>query len=98
MYGTVAFVKAKPGTEAELRALNDEWERDFKPRVKGAMSGTIYRLDADPNSYIMTAVFADKASYEANANDPEQDKWYQRWRELLVDDPVWHDGEIVQNF
>jgi quinol monooxygenase YgiN len=96
MYGTVATIKVKPGRDEELLALLDEWNRDYRPKVKGAMGGTVYRLDADPNTFIMTAVFQDKATYEANADSPEQDKWYQRLRSTLTADPDWHDGEIVQ--
>ena len=31
----------------------------------------------------------------ANADDPEQDKWYQEMRQHLEADPAWHDGEII---
>ena len=42
----------------------------------------------------MIAMFEDKEAYFANANDPEQDRWYQRFRERLEVDPVWEDGEF----
>lgn len=98
MYGTVAKIQVKPGRDVELLELFDEWDRDLKPKVKGAMGGYTYRLDEDPNTFIMTAVFKDKATYDANADSPEQDKWYQRMRECLVADPEWNDGEIVRAF
>ncbi len=41
------------------------------------------------------AVFEDKASYEANADNPEQHKWFGSLRDLLTEDPAWEDGEYV---
>ncbi|MGH2830845.1 MAG: hypothetical protein ACRDJM_10220, partial [Actinomycetota bacterium] len=58
--------------------------------------GYTYKLDSDPNTLILVAAFKDKASYQANANSPEQDKWYQRFREFMTVDPEWMDGEIIQ--
>ena len=95
MYGTVARLSVKPGRFDELVGLMEEWERDFKPKVDGAQEGYLYRLDSDPNAAIMVAVFRDKAAYTANADNPEQDKWFQRMRDCLAADPEWNDGEIV---
>lgn len=95
MYGTVARFRAKAGREADIRALFEEWDRDFKPKVKGALKGYLYKLDADPNAFMMCAVFQDKDSYLANAGNPEQDKWFRRFREHIEADPEWNDGEIV---
>lgn len=95
MYGTVARFRAKPGRVGDLIALMEEWNRDFKPLVRGAMAGYTYRLDRDPDEMIMTAAFADKESYLANAASPDQDKWYRRFRELIEADPEWNDGEIL---
>lgn len=95
MYGTVARVRVKPGQEKALLALMDEWWRARRPKVKGAITGYLYKLDKNPNEMIMAVVFQDKKTYHDNANDPEQDKWYRRFRELLQADPIWEDGEIV---
>jgi hypothetical protein len=43
----------------------------------------------------MSVVFDSQANYTANANDPEQDKWYQEFRSLLDADPRWMDGEVL---
>ncbi len=92
MYGTVARLRAKPGKEAELRSYVVE----RKP--KGMVGGAIYQLDSDPRAFIMTVLFEDKASYHANAQDPAQDREYQRLRGLLSEDPIWDDGEVVATF
>jgi len=95
MYGTVAHLRVKPGQEQALLALQREWESQRRPKVKGAIGEYLYKLDRNPNEYILVVLFQDKETYSANANDPEQDRWYRRWRELLEADPQWNDGEVV---
>lgn len=95
MYGTVGRVKVKPGRFDDAVELMREWERDFRPKVKGAKGAIAYRLDSDPNTMIFCAIFSDKDSYVANAGSPEQDKWFRRFRDLCEADPEWNDGEIV---
>lgn len=95
MYGTVAHIRLKQGQEQALQTILEEWTRDFRPKVKGALSNYVYKKDADPNELILVAVFEDKPSYVANADSPEQDQWYQKFRALLEADPVWEDGEII---
>lgn len=98
MYGTVATLRIKPGSEAKLNQLTESWWRERAPKIKGAVSETIYRTDRDPNEYIMAVLFEDKESYLANANDPEQDRWYQELRGLLEADPTWSDGEAIAHY
>ncbi|MBI4308053.1 MAG: hypothetical protein HY684_04535 [Chloroflexi bacterium] len=95
MYGTIARIQPKRGQEKAIVALMEEWNRARKPKVKGAVAGYLLRPEAKNGELIMVAVFQDKKSYRANADDPEQDKWYRRLRELLQADPTWEDGEII---
>ena len=95
MYGTVARMRLKPGQESALMDYLHYWSRERKPNVKGAVGGYIYTLDADPGIAIMAVAFQDKESYTANARSPEQDADYRRLRALLIEDPVWEDGEII---
>jgi quinol monooxygenase YgiN len=95
MYGTVARMKIKPGTEEQLRQLS----RDFDSvQVPGLVSQQVYRLDADPNEFILVVAFESKDAYVANADSPEQHDRYQRFRALLAAEPEWHDGEIVDSY
>jgi quinol monooxygenase YgiN len=94
MYGTVARMRLKPGTEAKLMADMAQYD-DLK--IPGFVSTTIYRMDSDPNEVYMAVVFKDKASYTANAQDPKQDQRFRTMRASLVADPEWHDGEIVRS-
>ncbi len=95
MYGTVAHIRVKAGREEALVATMEKWAQEFSPKVEADLGGNLFRLDSDPQEMIMIAVFRDKESYVANADDPETDKWYQELRQHLEADPVWHDGEII---
>ncbi len=95
MYGTVAHIRPKAGQEQALSALMEEWSRERKPKIKGAVAGYLYKPEQQPGELIMVAVFQDKASYVANAEDPEQDRWYRKMRDLLEADPTWEDGEVI---
>ena len=44
----------------------------------------------------MVAIFPDKDSYCANADDPEQDQWFRKLMEHLDGEPQWHDGEAFE--
>ena len=96
MYGTVALLKVKPGKANDFAALMRQM--DTERQMKGHVGELVYKLDSDPTQYMLVVFFQDKASYQANANAPEQDKDYRRMRDMLEADPVWHDGEIVHEF
>jgi quinol monooxygenase YgiN len=95
MYGTVARLHVKPGMEEKLRQLDQE-ERNRK--VPGFVFEHVYRLDSNPNEYLLVVGFTDREAYRANADSPDQNARYVRFRELLTADPEWHDGEIIASF
>lgn len=92
MYGTVARLRIKKGMEAEWLAMGKEIEEHSPP---GIVTDVIYRSDADPQVYYLVVVFDGKEAYQANANSPEQHAQYLRYRELLEEEPEWHDGEVI---
>ena len=92
MYGTVARLQAKPGTQAEIAAYIQETR---KITIPGLVADYVYRLDAAVDEYYLAVVFESKAAYVANANSPEQDVRYRQLRALLTADPEWHDGEVM---
>ncbi len=92
LYGTVARLRLKPSMEARLVEHLHEYD---VVKMPGAVVEYVYRSEADPNEYYMVVVFASKEAYIANANSPEQAARYSQLRELLAEDPEWHDGEIV---
>ena len=95
MYGRIFRMKVKSGQEQQVADLLDEWSRDVKPKVEGAVGGLILKPDGTSGVLVGAAVFRDKAAYLANADTPGQDEWYQKLRALLEDDPQWEDGEYL---
>ena len=96
MYGTVARMRAKPGQSQAIVNMLNEWNRVRRPNVKGVVGGYVLIPDDNPDEPVMIAIFQDKDSYVANAQDPEQDQWFQQLRGHLEADPDWTDGEIVE--
>ncbi len=92
MYGTIARLRLKPGTEQQLGELFKEFDG---LGIAGFVRNTIYRLDAGSNEYMMAVAFETKEAYVANAESPQQDEIFQKLRALLEADPDWNDGEIV---
>jgi hypothetical protein len=92
MYGTVFRYRVKPGMEEKVSALITEFEAN---PPEGFVAAWTYRLDSGGGEYITAAAHTSKESYVENAGRPAQAAWFQSFRELLVDDPEWNDGEIV---
>lgn len=92
MYGTVARIKVKPGMGPQLEQLSAEYEALDTP---GHLATYVFRLDSGPDDYYLVAVFADRETYRSNAADPAQDARFRRMREILAEDPKWHDGEVT---
>lgn len=93
MYGTIAKLRVKPGKEQELtQAMGAEGQQ-----APGFVFAHIYRMDDDPQTLMLAVAFDSRESYRANAESPEQHEEYLRYRELLDEEPEWHDGEIVHS-
>ena len=77
MYGTIFRMRVKPGREAGVAKVFADWDREVKPKVEGAIETLLMRPDGKPGELIGVAVFRDVASYRANADSPDQDRWYR---------------------
>jgi hypothetical protein len=44
---------------------------------------------------LLTVLFDTREHCEANAADPEQDRWYRQMVECLDEPPEWHDHEVL---
>jgi antibiotic biosynthesis monooxygenase (ABM) superfamily enzyme len=75
--------------------LQQEMKSYENLNVDGMVGTTVYKLDAGSNQYMMAVVFRDRDSYMKNADSPEQEQRYQRFRALLEADPEWNDGEVI---
>jgi hypothetical protein len=93
MYGTVAKIKVKPENREKLReVMNRQQIADVPGYV------TDYVLwENDSDTGWLLAVFADRESYEKNADDPAQHERYLQYMELMDAEPEWHDGTIEQH-
>ena len=93
MYGTIARVKVKKAKIREFFALGKEWDDRERKRAIGFLGADLLWEDQDEGSACLIVRFIDRESYLANANSPEQDKFYRRMRDCLENDPEWIDGE-----
>jgi quinol monooxygenase YgiN len=94
MYGTIARMQIKSGQEAQLSEVSRKWEQERKGKARGFVTSYLLTPDQRSNERFLVAIFEDRASYRANAEDPEQDQWYRRLRQHLESDPEWTDGEV----
>src|SRR5260370_30210704 len=77
MYGTVARMKAKPGTGELLTELGRQFHED---RPAGMVGTWVYQMDADPDEYILAVAFESREADTAHAARPQQDARYQELR------------------
>ena len=92
MYGTIARIKIDPTKIEELKTVGDSIGVG---RAPGEVAGYVFQMDADPGELFLVAVFESKEAYWANAQSPEQHERFLQLRALLLEDPEWHDGQIV---
>lgn len=92
MYGTVARMQTKPDTQDQLAEAMNQFQAH---PPAGYQSTYIVKMDSDPNTYVLAAVFDSKEAYIANANSAEQDAMYQQLLTLLQGPPEWNVGEVV---
>ena len=91
MYGTCAKARVAPENRAALDEIFSAQSSDPAPGFVRAY--TLFENDSDV--IWMFAVFEDRESYDRNADDPKQHEQYTRYRALMLEEPEWHDGEIV---
>jgi len=97
VYGTIALMRPKAGQEDALKAMFERWWTERRPKVKGAIASTIYRNVNNPAEIMVAVVFDSEENYKANADDPEQDKWYREMVQLLEGEPRWIDGVVLDH-
>lgn len=95
MFGSVYRMRPRPGQEQAVVEHFQQWNREHRPRVAGALAGYLFQSRLRPGELVGVAVFDSEASYRTNADDPEQDRWYRELRALLEADPEWNDGDVL---
>ena len=92
MYGTIARFTLRKDQLREFLALGKEWDDREAKRAIGYVGSQILWEDKEAGRACLIVHFTSRESYLANANSPEQDKFYQRLRACLESDPEWIDG------
>ena len=93
MYGTVAKMRVKPENRDALRKV---MERQQGERTIPGFVTSYVLTENDSDVGWLFVAFEDRASYDANADDPAMHEQYVEYRALMEEDPEWHDGEIEQ--
>jgi quinol monooxygenase YgiN len=91
MYGTVARTRVKPENRDKLKEV---FERQGRDRARPGMVSAYTLFENDSDVAWLFAIFEDRATYDANADDPAQNEDYLEYRALMEDEPEWHDGQI----
>ena len=95
MFGSVFKMRPKSGQAEGIRKMMDE-----EAQKRGSIAGmkASYIFEETGGDMWGVAVFESEESYRKNADDPQQDQWYRRLREMLESDPEWHDGHVSAYF
>src|SRR3979409_1784312 len=80
LYGTIAKMKLKPGSEDKMMQAMD----GTTAHREGHVATYVFKSDADPNVHFVTTVFESKSAYKKFADSPEQTTRFQQLRELLA--------------
>src|SRR5688572_27848656 len=62
-------IKAKPGERQHVIDLFDRWFRDRRSKAHGFARADLSSNVNDPDEFMASACFADRATYDANSND-----------------------------
>lgn len=92
MYGTVARVRVKAGSEAQFAQVTQEIGVG---RAPGQVAVYVYQMDRDPRDFMLVALFESKEAYVANAQSPEQHQRFMSLMQVLEAEPEWNDGQVV---
>ena len=91
---TLFKIRALPGQRQAVIDHFDLWLRDRRPDAGGFVRVVLVSNINEPDEFMSYAMFANKETYDANSNDPEQHAWYETLRSYLVTDPEWFDGTV----
>jgi len=93
MYGTVAKMQIKAENVEAVRKVMADQMAEAQPA--GYVRSYVLSENGSDTQWLFV-VFEDRASYDANANDPAQHERFTAFRALMEADPEWHDGTIEE--
>lgn len=88
-------MRARPGERQKVIDHFDLWQRDRRYKAGGFIRAVLCSNVNDPDEFMAYAMFADKKTYDANSDHPDQHAWYEILRSYLTSDPEWFDGAVV---
>lgn len=93
----VTFMRARllPGHKDAVLELMRRWEREHGARARGFERSIIATGKNDPDDLMGAITWDNYENYMANANSPEQDRWYREMRSHMTGDPMWSDCDII---
>jgi len=91
MFGTIGHMRPRAGHDAEIGRLLEEWERDIRPRIPGAVTSITGKCARHDGEMITVVLMRDEPTYRTLAASAEQDAWYRRLLEHLEAPPEWED-------
>jgi hypothetical protein len=94
MFGTIGHARLKPGADAKLDALMEDWTRQIRPTIPGSVLQLTGAPKDRPGEIVFIALMQDEGTYRALADDPAQDAWYRRFMELIEGDVSWEDVDL----
>ena len=94
MFGTIAHATLKPGQQAKLDTMMEEWKRDIRPKVPGPFVELIGHRAGQPDQVVFVALAQDEATYRRMAEMPEQHQFSLRFNEVFTGEPTWEDVEM----
>src|SRR3989304_3224832 len=82
MYGSIFRMKVKPGKEQAVVDSFKRWDKERRPKAKGAVAALDLTPEQRSGARTGIAVFKDKADCQSSATRPEHRRWYRQLREL----------------
>ena len=94
MFGTISHVKVKPGHEAALAAIDEEFLRTVRPTIDGPILMLRGRVHGQPEVEVSIFLCKDSTVYTKLSDSPAMDALYQRTVEHYEGEPSWEDIEV----
>jgi heme-degrading monooxygenase HmoA len=89
-------MKVQPGKIDDLKRLTHDQGAEARRLADSGWEKTVIgQSKSDPNTVWGVVTWDTTERYQANANAPEQNEWYQKMRALLESDPEWFDCDVI---
>jgi hypothetical protein len=94
MFGTIGRSTIKPGQQAQLDQLMEDWRREIRPKIPGPVVELIGHRAGQPEQVVFIVLTQDEATYRRMAEMPEQHQFFLRAKEVMGGEPAWEDVEM----